>query len=293
MTAPPLITIVTPSYNRAHTLPLLYQSLQKQNIKNFVWLIVDDGSCDDTEKVVGQFITQGYELQYVKKENGGKHTALNVAFSLVETELTFIVDSDDVLLPNATLLIEKDWKKYSSFNLCGISYLRGYDEMHPIGDLFPDESTIDNFINLRFNRHINGDKAEVWVTALLKQHTFPEYEGEKFLGESYMWVKLSEKHDMLFRNEIIYLTQYLEEGLSRSGRALRIRCPRGGMANALIMMHPRFSLDQRIKGGILYSAYSFFTNLSFREILDNLYPLLILVCYFPGWIVYKKWRKYL
>lgn len=101
---PILITVVTPSYNRFHTLPALYNSLQAQTSKCFEWLIVDDGSTDDTEALVETFIPDNYKLRYIKKENGGKHTALNVAFLNVYTPLTFIVDSDDVLTPDAIAL---------------------------------------------------------------------------------------------------------------------------------------------------------------------------------------------
>lgn len=104
-------------------------------------------------------------------------------------------------------------------NICGISYLRGYNEAEVIGDVFPQDNVIDNFITLRFNKRIGGDKAEVWRTDLLKQFCYPVFDGEKFFGESYIWVKISERNDMLFRNKIVYITAYLEGGLSKSGRA--------------------------------------------------------------------------
>ncbi len=254
----PLISIVTPTYNRANTLPALFRSLQDQCSKNFEWLIVDDGSTDETRDVVASFSPSDFSIRYIVKENGGKHTALNVAFQKVEAELTFIVDSDDVLTADATETIAKDWNLCHKKNLCGISYLRGYSEDKAIGDLFPKDNAIDNFINLRFNKHINGDKAEVWVSKYLRQYPYPVFDGERFFGESYLWVTLAKERDMLFRNKIIYITEYLDGGLSRSGRTLRIRCPRGGMTNAMIMMSPEFNIDQRIKGGILYTCYAHF-----------------------------------
>lgn len=289
---PILITVVTPSYNRFHTLPALYNSLQAQTSKCFEWLIVDDGSTDDTEALVETFIPDNYKLRYIKKENGGKHTALNVAFLNVYTPLTFIVDSDDVLTPDAIATIAHDWSLVENKGLCGISYLRGYSAVKPIGDIHPHDWAVDNFIQLRFNQNVGGDKAEVWVTKLLQQYRYPVFEGEKFFGESYIWCKLAEKYDMLMRNQIIYITKYLEGGLSQSGRALRIRCPRGGMTNALVMMAPGFSVRQRIKGGILYNCYASFAAYSMKERFNNIYPLLTIFTWPFGLVLYYRWKRF-
>ena len=289
----PLISIITPTFNRAKNLPTLFVSLQNQTIKNFEWLIIDDGSQDQTSEVVKSFYSDDFVIRYLKKENGGKHTALNLAFSVIKSELTFIVDSDDILTMDATEEIEKDWHKYKNKNLCGISYLRGYSDVKVIGDLFPKDYSIDNFISLRFNKHVDGDKAEVWVSKYLKAHSYPVFEGEKFLGESYLWITLAKERDMLFRNKIIYITEYLEGGLSRSGRALRIKCPKGGMFTSLMMMSREFKLDQRIKGAILYSCYASFAGLPFRKSIKSPYSMMKLFCYPFGIFLYYRWRKYL
>ncbi len=289
----PLISIVTPTYNRAYTLSALYKSLQDQQSKNFEWLIVDDGSTDNTNDIVESFNTEEFSIRYIAKENGGKHTALNVAFKEVKSELTFIVDSDDVLTADATITIEEDWNGCRDKNLCGISYLRGYSENMVIGDQFPNDNVIDNFIRLRFNRNIKGDKAEVWVSEYLRQYPYPVFEGERFFGESYLWVTLAKERDMLFRNKIIYITEYLEGGLSQSGRALRIRCPRGGMTNAMIMMSPEFKLSQRVKGGILYTCYAHFAKMTLKATMNNPYLWLLLLCYPMGYVLYLRWKKYL
>lgn len=286
-----IITIITPTYNRAELLPNLFKSLQNQKRNNFEWLIIDDGSTDDTEEVVSKFKTDHINIRYYKKENGGKHTALNFAFKYIKTELSFIVDSDDYLLPDATLTIEEDWKKFGNGNLCGISYLRGHSADRVIGDVFPKDYAIDNFINLRFNKRINGDKAEVWVTKYLVEYRFPEYSGEKFFGESYLWIKMAQKRDMLFRNKIIYITEYLEGGLSKSGRALRIKCPQGGMKSSELTMSSDFSLYYRIKGGIAYCCYFFFSPINGNFRPGN-HCLLKLICLLPGFLLYLIWRRY-
>lgn len=287
---PKLVTIVTPAYNRAHTLPCLFRSLQQQTCFDFEWLIVDDGSTDDTRTLCETFHDPHFNTTYIHKENGGKHTALNLAFEKVTSPLFFIVDSDDVLTEDAVATIKADYPAVEEGDLCGISYLRGYDREKVIGDLHPADHKAGNFIRVRFNEHVGGDKAEVWRTDLLRQYRFPVFEGEKFIGESWMWIKLAQQRDMLMVNKILYITEYLEGGLSKSGRAMRIRCPHGGMETARIAMGTPFSLRCRIKSALLFLAYSFFAHTSWKERLsvpDKTLTLLLLPCGFALFLLWK------
>lgn len=311
-----LITVISPSYNRVNTLPALYASLCSQSSKDFTWLVVDDGSQDNTETYIKGIIADSpFPVIYIKKENGGKHTALNVAIDKVETELFFIVDSDDVLTPDAIETIERDWQSVKDDNLCGIGYLRGYSGQELIGDSYPKDNARDNFINLRYNRGISGDKAEVWVTELLRQYGgFPECQGERFVSESVLWIKVSRKHDMFFRNKIIYITEYLPGGLSDTGRALRFRCPELMAYGSLETMTSDFSFENRVKQALLLIVYSKFGKKGFSDIIslncklkgrhgeDYRYPVfsakdriinrcMIAFCYLPGLVLYKYWKK--
>lgn len=287
-----LITIVTPSYNRAGKLHALYESLLSQTSKDFDWLVVDDGSTDNTREVVEGFIAeQRIPIRYLYKENGGKHSALNVAFREVQTELLFIVDSDDVLTPDAVETVLKDWAAVRDRNLCGISYLRGFDEHRVIGDEHPADHAIDNFIRLRYNKGVNGDKAEVWRTECLRDFQFPEYPGERFISESVAWIYLAKKWDMLMVNKIIYITEYLEGGLSMTGRKLRFQCPNLMAYGSLMTMPKEFSTKIRIKETLLYIVYSKFGRKTFRELLQCKYKRLVIICYVPGLILYKFWKN--
>ena len=287
-----MITIVTPAYNRAKSIPALYQSLLRQSSKDFDWLVIDDGSEDNTHEVVDGFIAEGQiPLRYIYKENGGKHSALNVAFKTVDSELLFIVDSDDVLTDDAVETILKDWDAVRDKNLCGISYLRGYDENKVIGDQHPQDHAIDNFINLRYNRGISGDKAEVWRTESLREFQFPEYPGERFISESVAWIHLAKKQDMLMVNKIIYITEYLEGGLSMTGRRLRFQCPNLMAYGSLITMSKDFSTKIRIKETLLYIVYSKFGGKSFKEMMRCPYKGLVAFCYLPGLALYRVWKK--
>ena len=286
-----LVTVVTPTYNRCGHLKKLYESLENQNSKNFIWLIVDDGSVDETKSVIDEIKQDSsYLIEYIYKANGGKHTALNLAINYVNTELFFIVDSDDVVTSDAVQTICKDWTKYRFKNLCGISYLRGNDTAHPIGDVFPKDYLIDSFTNIRVRHHIMGDKAEVWATRYLKQFRFPVFKGERFLVESWMWLQVSDLADMLFVNKVIYITEYLEGGLTKSGRRLRISCPRGGMVFSVLLMGKEYPWEDRIKNSLLYVAYSFFAHQPISQTLSNRYRMLTMVCLLPGYFLYRYWN---
>ena len=286
------ITVVTPSYNRSENLSFLYQSLLKQTSKDFEWLIIDDGSQDNTKEVVDGFVSEGsIPISYVYKDNGGKHSALNIAFKTVKSELLFIVDSDDVLTSDAVETILKDWDGVQDKNLCGISYLRGYDEKNVIGDKHPQDYVIDNFINLRYNRGIVGDKAEVWRTECLRDFQFPEYPGERFISESVAWIYLAKSWDMLMVNKIIYITEYLAGGLSDSGRKLRFQCPNLMAYGSLMTMSKDFSTKIRIKETLLYIVYSKFGKKTFIQMMKCPYRGVVAFCYVPGVILYTLWKK--
>ena len=208
------------------------------------------------------------------------------------TELFFIVDSDDVLTEDAVETILHDWSRVKDRNLCGIGYLRGYDREKVIGDSYTKDGFEDTFINERYNRGVNGDKAEVWVTKCLKEAGgFPEYSGEKFISESVLWIKLARRRKMLFRNKIIYITEYLPGGLSDNGRALRFHCPHLMALGSLETMSKEFSWKIRLKETLLYVVYCKFGHWSLKRILECPYKILVLVGYLPGLLLYHYWKK--
>lgn len=319
----PFITIVTPVYNREKELQRLYESLCQQTCKEFVWLVADDGSAASPVPSGGrdarcpirveEWSQNGFETLYLWKPNGGKHTALNIAFGLVETELLFIVDSDDVLTPDAVATIKTDWnslrnaecgtinaevgrREGTSRKLCGLGYLRGYSATERIGDAYTQDRFVSDFITERYNRGVNGDKAEVWVTKCLRGFRYPEYPGERFISESVAWIWLAERYDMAFINKIIYITEYLEGGLSDAGRALRFRSPKNMGYGSLITMSCRFSWKIRIKETLLYIVYRCFDTHPDEDderlrSLQRQYRWLTVPLWPAGWLLYRYWKK--
>ncbi len=168
----PKITVLTPTYNRAKYLSKLYESLKKQTNKNFEWFIIDDGSIDETKEKVEKWKKDGViSINYMHKENGGKHKALNVAIKNINTILTFIVDSDDWLTEDAIETIEYYYNKYKdNKKIGGFSFLRKYSNGLVNGREFPKDELIDSYINVRINANMLDDKAEVYYTEILKQY---------------------------------------------------------------------------------------------------------------------------
>lgn len=219
------ITIFTPTYNRCHLLVRLYESLLQQSCKNFEWLIVDDESEDDTEKIVLEWMkkkTNGFPIRYYKQEHGGKHRALNKGFGLAKGIYFFIVDSDDYLTKNATELIEVWGKQVENRKeIAGVSGTKISSNGNLLGGI-PITKTECNWVEAsNFERekyHLTGDKAEAYKTSILKQYSFPEFKGEYFVTEAVCWDAIAaDGYKLRWYNEPIYQCEYLEEGLTKSG----------------------------------------------------------------------------
>lgn len=211
-------TILTPTYNRAYILPRLYDSLMKQKDKHFIWLIVDDGSDDNTKEIVEGFKQQDFLIRYVYKENGGKHTAINWGMKFIETDYTFIVDSDDFLKDNAMELVNQWVDEIEELpKFAGVAGTRVKDDkVNSVIGQFPDDCEyIDCLNSERKQKKLLGDKAEVYKTELLKQNPFPEYKDEKFIPESIVWNMFSLMGlNVRWHKEGIVVCTYLEDGLT-------------------------------------------------------------------------------
>lgn len=222
------LCILTPTYNRAYTLPRLYESLKRQKDKDFVWIIVDDGSTDKTATVVSSWIkSKDIQILYLQKENGGKHTAINYAMPYIKSEYTFIVDSDDYIIDNAVILI-KNWIEECRGikNLAGISGTRRKpsNKKEIIGG-FPENKK--RILASNFERHkynLLGDKAEIYKTELLKLYPFPEFEGEKFLAEGVVWNHIAyDGYKVMWYPDSLVICEYLEDGLTKADKQIQFK----------------------------------------------------------------------
>lgn len=292
----PSLTILTPTYNRANLLKDVFESLMHQTDTDFEWLVVDDGSTDDTGAVLQSFLDapdRAFPMQVLRKENGGKHTAINYALPHISAPLTLILDSDDSLTEDAVETVLRTWEPYAGDpGICGMSFLKGdSSDGHPLAN-FPAEVARSNHIRFRINGRIGGDCCEVIRTGVLREFPFPEFPGERFVGENYLWVNAGLRYDTIYIRKVIYLCTYLEGGLSKSGRAMRLRNPQGGMLTSRLEMHPRICLRQRLKKAILYGCYGFAAGMKPRSIRKSSgHPFLVGLCIPLGWVFYRKWSK--
>ena len=212
------ITIFTSTYNRRQLIEKLYQSLLSQTQKNFEWLVIDDGSTDDTKKYFTDLLTkqQPFPIRYIKQANGGKHRAINKGVQNASGDLFFIIDSDDYLTKNAIEKINQ-WVATldNSHKWAGIAGLRGYSKKNVIGSRnFTPYVDAKNSERRKYN--LLGDKAEIYITDVLKQHPFPEISGEKFISEEIVWNAIArDGYYLRWFNEIIYICDYLDGGLTK------------------------------------------------------------------------------
>ncbi len=215
------VSVITPTYNRGYCIEKLYESLCEQTNKNFEWIVIDDGSNDDTQKRVGECKDKNKEftVDYYYQENGGKHRALNMAVTKAKGDYCFIVDSDDILTPDAIETIYlwlEDIKDSSQF--AGVAGKRGGMNGETLGE-FPDVDVIDATNIERIRKHLRGDKAEVYATTILKKYPFPEFQGEKFLREDAVWDLIAyDGYKVRWHKKVIYKCEYLEDGLTKNSK---------------------------------------------------------------------------
>lgn len=227
-----MVTIFTPTYNRAGRLPKLFESLSDQTSKSFEWVIVDDGSSDGTEDLINGYSLQNpdFSIRYFKQENGGKHRAINKGVKEAKGECFFIVDSDDWLTNDAVEWIENNLMQIWKDNrFAGLSGLR----IHPDGTKIgggSDFGVIDaDAIEIRTKHHVHGDLAEIYRTDILRQFPFPDFPGEKFCSEGLIWGRIAKTYKLRYFYKGIYVCEYLEGGLTDTRYSCRINSPNYSM----------------------------------------------------------------
>lgn len=275
------ITVFTPTYNRRETLNKLYLSLIKQSFKDFEWLVVDDGSLDDTKSLINQYKNEGIlNIQYYYQKNSGKHIAINRGLDLAKGEWFFIVDSDDYLVSDSLSILNSYITNIPVF-VQGIVARKAYQDFSVIGDQFKQDYFISDHIEKKYIKKLNGDLAEVFKTEVMKDYKFPEFEGQKFCAESLMWNRIAKNNKSLFVNDIIYIAEYLDDGLSANSIKNRRKSPDYAMLIYKELSEDfRLGIRMKARTYINYWRFSFFSNNSFYKnwmnINKNFLALLLL-----------------
>lgn len=295
-----MITIFTPTYNREPLLHRLYASLEKQSCKDFEWLVVDDGSTDDTLNYIGEISKKAsFKIVYIRQKNGGKHRAFNNAVNKCKQKYMLLLDSDDYLTPDAIEILMaacetiKDDKK-----ICGVIGNRAeIPKTHAatpgsgLGAKEQNASTNYKVIgtkipNVRFASGLQlyqklgfkGDTMRLYKTEVLRKFPFPEIDGENFVSENVIFDKIDQKYKMLVIQEIIYLCEYQECGLSKNLNKIRLQNPIGNALALKSAAETALNFKKRLGLTTLYIMWTrkFHIDCAFR---DFRHKLLYILCY--------------
>lgn len=261
-----LFTVFTPTYNRAHLLPRLYESLKAQTFQDFEWIIIDDGSTDNTEDVVKEWCVlplgvsvEGLKgaikggIRYIKQPNGGKHRAINRGAQEARGELFFIADSDDYLPEDSLAKVADKYEKIKGDKtiggICGL-------DMTPqggfIGSGLPCEEIICSSLDLRVKHLVTGDLKEVFFTHVMREFPFPEFDGERFCPEALVWNRIAQKYNLLFFNEPIYVAEYQPEGITAGIVRARMNSPMASVTHYQELNSYNIPLKEKVKAAINY-----------------------------------------
>lgn len=201
------LTAFTPVYNRRRTIHRVFEGLMSQTCKDFEWLIVDDGSTDNLIELIDNYrLSADFPIRYYYKKNGGKHTAINYAYHLTDSEYFIIVDSDDTITPDAVESLLNYWESFSEekkkdyWSVVGLC--KDGETGEVIGDKYPDG--INESENPReIAGKVKGEKSSCMRTEILKQFPFPEPEGTNFITESIVWNKIDKKYRQYYVNDVV------------------------------------------------------------------------------------------
>lgn len=224
------LTVFTPAYNRAGTIKRTYQSLLNQDNKDFIWLVIDDGSVDNTGELVKGWMKEdnGFEIQYIYKQNGGMHTAHNTAYENIHTELNVCIDSDDALAPGAVSSIYHKWQEVKDKGYAGIIGLDAdMNTGKVIGTGFPEgmkETTLTGF----YAAGGKGDKKLVYRTDVINKYpAYPVFEGEKYVALAYKYRLIDQDYKLAVLNKVLCNVEYQPDGSSATMYQQYVKNPKG------------------------------------------------------------------
>ena len=255
------LTVFTPTYNRAYVLKQCYDSLCRQTCKDFVWLIVDDGSSDNTKEIVEKWMTKdnGFEIRYVYKQNGGMHTGHNKAYELIDTELNVCIDSDDFMPDDAVELIVNFWKENKDSSYSGILALDVYKNGQVIGKELPNKksTTLSGY----YQNGGQGDKKLIYRTEIINKYPpYPEFEEEKFVPLDYKYLLADQDYELLIMNKPVCVVEYMEDGSSKNMLRQYYKNPRGFAFMRKVHMKYDKEFLKKFKTCVHYVSSSFISK---------------------------------
>lgn len=283
-----IVTVVTPTYNRAYILNKCYESLKAQTSESFIWMIVDDGSTDNTEELVRGWINEdSINITYYKKSNGGKASALNLALDKVDTDYFVCLDSDDIFSDNAIevavdhLQQVKDNPRY-----CGILALRTAQNGEVLGGKQIPEGVVEITLSDIGNKYkIQSELICFYKTEVITQYNFPEIPGEKFISPAYLEHEISKKYKYFVSRDTLCYCEYLPDGLTKNKRNIIKKNPKG----YTLVKRQSFELADdfivKSKHAIMYIAGCILSGE--KGCIRKSPNRIMTFCFYPlGWLVY-------
>lgn len=222
-----IFTICIPTYNRAHTITRTLSSLENQGLSSFEVLIIDDGSTDNTENIVKNYVkASSYNIRYFKKLNGGKYTAINLGIKEASGEFFLILDSDDSLIENALKDLYDSWNQIPNEDkkkFCGVMGKSCDQSKKMLGSPFPEEYFVSSYIDFHFISGVKmgpyGDCCEFVKTSIIQQYSFPLTNKTTFIPEAYIFDQIGINFKLLCINKVFKIVEYLPDGITNNIKA--------------------------------------------------------------------------
>lgn len=282
-----MLTVFTPTYNRAHTIERTYESLCRQTCKDFEWLIIDDGSSDDTKELVERWMKENIiPIRYIYQENQGMHGAHNTAYKNIHTELNTCIDSDDWMPDDAVEKIVLFWKKHGSKDVAGFMGLDATEDGKVIGDRFPGGLKKTTLRGYYEELKGTGDKKLVYRTSVIcNVPEYPLFEGERYVGLVYKYHMVDELSSLLVSNDVYVIVDYQDDGSSRGMWRQYWNNPQGFAFLRKFDMQQTHLWTRRIMDNIHYVSHSI-RNKNWRFVQESPQFVLTILSILPGLILY-------
>lgn len=285
----------TPTYNRGHTLGAVYETLKLQTFRDFEWLIVDDGSDDNTGELVQQWCREAdFPIRYYWQENGGKHRARNMGVARAQGRLFFTLDSDDICVPNCLEVMKRHWDAIPDSEknqFAGVTGLCAGRDGSVVGSKFPREVIDSDMFSIWQMRGQKGERCGFQRTDVMKEFPFPEIKGEKFMPESVVWYRIARKYKTRFFNAVLRIFEPNPSGLTSAKLRLLIECPRGKVLACGEYLTMPARLPAKLKSAVNYSRCSIHAGNNLTSIvIESPRPALVLLTMPLGIILYFKDR---
>jgi glycosyltransferase involved in cell wall biosynthesis len=255
-------TVMTPTFNRAHTLPRVYASLQDQTLSNFEWIVIDDGSTDHTPELVGGWcVHSAFPIRYVRQQNLGKHIARNRAVALASGRFFVGLDSDDWLLPGALARLLEVWQtipQEQRDQFLGVVGRCALPNGNKIGTDLPSNFLDSEEIELRWSLRITGDNAGMSRTEVLRVFPMPSFEGERFVPEAVVQNRIAQQYKTRYFDEVIKICEYQEGGLTGQSRLIRMRSVSASLLyyGELLAISDRIGRRARLRASANFARYA-------------------------------------